>query len=157
MKVRTFEGDYRGEGLRIAVVVSRFNDLLTEELLKGALDCFKRHGVEEVHIFRVPGSFEIPITVKKIAKRGYDAILALGVLIKGETRHFELVASQVSRGIAQVSLEEGIPVIFGIVPAEDEIQAISRSGIKSNRGFEYALTTIEMANLFRKLGENNER
>ncbi len=152
MEVRNFEGELKGEGLRIGVIVARFNDLLTGELLSGALDCFRRHGVEQVDVVKVPGSFEIPSTAKRLAEEGsYDAILALGAVVRGETRHFELVSNEVAKGVAAVSLQTGVPVIFGVVTAEDELQALGRSGIKVNRGFEYALATIEMANLFRKL------
>ncbi|AEC51160.1 riboflavin synthase, beta subunit [Pyrococcus sp. NA2] len=149
-----YEGEYRGEGLKIAIVVSRFNDLLTKQLLEGALDCLKRHGVTDIDIFKVPGAFEIPFVVKEIAKEeSYDAILALGAIVRGETYHFELVANEVARGIGQINLSHGTPVIFGIIAVDDEIQALDRSGIKANKGFEYALAALEMANLNKKLKE----
>jgi len=152
VEVRTFEGDFRGEGLRIGVAVARFNDLLTEELLKGALDCFERHGVERVDVVRVPGSFEIPLAAKRLAESGnYDAVLALGAVVRGETRHFDLVAGEVAKGVAKVSLETGVPVIFGVITVEDELQGFSRAGVKSNRGFEYAMAALEMASLMKKL------
>ncbi|ASJ15712.1 6,7-dimethyl-8-ribityllumazine synthase [Thermococcus chitonophagus] len=151
MKVEEFEGEFKGEGLKLGIVVSRFNDLLTEELLRGALDCFRRHGVEEVKVVRVPGAFEIPLAVKKLIEKGVDGVLALGVVIRGETRHYELVSSQVAKALSQISLDTGVPVVFGVVTAEDELQAIGRAGVKVNRGFEYALTTLEMVNLVKKL------
>ncbi|MBO8175104.1 MAG: 6,7-dimethyl-8-ribityllumazine synthase [Thermococcus sp.] len=147
-----YEGEYKGEGLKIGIVVSRFNDLLTKELLDGALDCFKRHGVEDIDIFKVPGAFEIPFIAKELAKKGnYDAILALGAVVKGETYHFELVANEVAKGVAHINLTYETPVIFGVITVDDEIQGLDRAGIKSNKGFEYALATLEMANLKKKL------
>ncbi|AHF81362.1 6,7-dimethyl-8-ribityllumazine synthase [Thermococcus paralvinellae] len=147
-----YEGEYKGEGLKIGIVVSRFNDLLTKELLDSALDCFKRHGVEDIDIFKVPGAFEIPFIAKELAKKGnYDAILALGAVVKGETYHFELVANEVAKGVAHINLTYETPVIFGVITVDDEIQGLDRAGIKSNKGFEYALATLEMANLKKKL------
>jgi 6,7-dimethyl-8-ribityllumazine synthase len=147
-----YEGEYKGEGLKIGVVISRFNDLLTKELLDGALDCFKRHGVKDVDIFKVPGAFEIPFITKELAKKGkYDAILALGAVVKGETYHFELVANEVAKGIAHVNLTYETPVIFGVITVDDELQGLDRAGIKSNKGFEYALAALEMANLRKKI------
>ncbi|NJE42185.1 6,7-dimethyl-8-ribityllumazine synthase [Thermococcus sp. GR6] len=152
MKVRVFEGEFKGDGLSMAIVVARFNDLLTDELLSGAIDCFERHGVERVDVFKVPGSFEIPIIAKKLAESGkYDAILALGVVVRGETKHFDLVANEVSKGVAQAGLITGVPVIFGVIAVEDELQGLNRAGIKSNKGFEYAMAALEMANLMKKL------
>jgi len=147
-----YEGEYKGEGLKIGVVISRFNDLLTKELLDGALDCFKRHGVKDVDIFKVPGAFEIPFIAKELAKKGkYDAILALGAVVKGETYHFDLVANEVAKGIAHVNLTYETPVIFGVITVEDELQGLDRAGIKSNKGFGYALAALEMANLRKKI------
>ncbi|ACJ16094.1 riboflavin synthase, beta subunit [Thermococcus onnurineus NA1] len=152
MEVRVFEGEFKGDGLSMAIVVARFNDLLTDELLSGAIDCFERHGVERVDVFKVPGSFEIPIIAKKLAESGkYDAILALGVVVRGETKHFDLVANEVSKGVAQAGLITGVPVIFGVIAVEDELQGLNRAGIKSNKGFEYAMAALEMANLMKKL------
>lgn len=147
-----YEGEYKGEGLKIGIVISRFNDLLTKELLDGALDCFKRHGVENIDIFKVPGAFEIPFIAKELAKNeSYDAILALGAVVKGETYHFELVANEVAKGVAHINLTYETPIIFGVITVDDEIQGLDRAGIKSNKGFEYALATLEMANLKKKL------
>ncbi|CAI1493820.1 6,7-dimethyl-8-ribityllumazine synthase [Thermococcus nautili] len=152
MEVRTVEGDFIGTGLRMGIVVARFNDLLTEGLLKGALDCFERHGVERVDVVRVPGSFEIPLVAKKMAESGnYDAVLALGAVVRGETKHFDLVAGEVAKGVAKVSLDTGVPVIFGVITVEDELQGFNRAGVKSNKGFEYAMAALEMANLMKKL------
>ncbi|AFL94257.1 putative 6,7-dimethyl-8-ribityllumazine synthase for riboflavin biosynthesis [Thermococcus cleftensis] len=151
MEVKTIEGAFIGKGLRIGIVVARFNDLLTEELLKGALDCFERHGVERVDVVKVPGSFEIPLAAKKLAERGYDAVLALGAVVRGETKHFDLVANEVAKGVVKVSLDTGVPVIFGVITVEDELQGFNRAGVKSNKGFEYAMATLEMANLIKKL------
>ncbi|NJE00992.1 6,7-dimethyl-8-ribityllumazine synthase [Thermococcus sp. JdF3] len=151
MEVRVVEGEFMGENLKIGVVVARFNDLLTGELLKGALDCFERHGVDRVDVVKVPGSFEIPLAAKKLAERGYDAVLALGAVVRGETKHFDLVASEVAKGVAKVSLDTGVPVIFGVITVEDELQGFDRAGVKSNKGFEYAMATLEMANLMKKL------
>ncbi|NJE46591.1 6,7-dimethyl-8-ribityllumazine synthase [Thermococcus sp. GR7] len=152
MEVRVFEGEFKGDGLSMAIVVARFNDLLTDELLSGAIDCFERHGVERVDVFKVPGSFEIPIIAKKLAESGkYDAILALGVVVRGETKHFDLVSNEVSKGVAQAGLITGVPVIFGVIAVEDELQGLNRAGIKSNKGFEYAMAALEMANLMKKL------
>ena len=153
MEVRTVEGGLIGTGLKIGVVVARFNDLLTGELLKGALDCFRRHGVERVDVIKVPGSFEIPLVAKKMAESGnYDAVLALGAVVRGETKHFDLVANEVAKGVAKVSLDTGVPVIFGVITVEDELQGFNRAGVKSNKGFEYAMAALEMANLMKKLG-----
>ncbi|WP_087036025.1 6,7-dimethyl-8-ribityllumazine synthase [Thermococcus litoralis] len=147
-----YEGHYTGEGLKIGIIVSRFNDLLTRELLEGALDCFKRHGVENIDIFKVPGAFEIPFVAKELAKKGrYDAILTLGAVVRGETYHFELVANEVAKGVAHINLTYETPVIFGVITVDDEIQGLDRAGIKLNKGFEYALTTLEMANLNKEI------
>ncbi|QDA31394.1 6,7-dimethyl-8-ribityllumazine synthase [Thermococcus indicus] len=152
MEVKTIEGAFIGKGLRIGIVVARFNDLLTEELLKGALDCFERHGVDRVDVVKVPGSFEIPLAAKKLIESGgYDAVLALGAVVRGETKHFDLVANEVAKGVAKVSLDSGVPVIFGVITVEDELQGFNRAGVKSNKGFEYAMATLEMANLMREL------
>jgi 6,7-dimethyl-8-ribityllumazine synthase len=154
MEVRVIEGEFKGEGVRIGVVVARFNDLLTNELLSGALDCLERHGVETVDVVKVPGSFEIPLVAKKLAESGkYDVVLALGAVVRGETKHFDLVANEVAKGIANVSLQSGVPVIFGVITVEDELQGFNRAGVKSNKGFEYAMAALEMANLVKKLRE----
>jgi len=149
----TFEGHLRGEGLRIAIVVSRFNDLITRQLLAGAQDGLRRHGVEaeQVDVAWVPGSFEIPLVARKLAESGrYQAVVCLGAVIRGETPHFEYVASQVSSGIARAGLETGVPLIFGIITADGLEEALDRAGGKmGNKGYDAAVSAIEMANLMR--------
>lgn len=149
----TFEGRLRGEGLSIAIVVSRFNDLITRQLLAGAEDGLRRHDVEaaRVDVAWVPGSFEIPLVARKLAQSGrYQAVVCLGAIIRGETPHFEYVASQVSSGIAQAGLETGVPLIFGIITADSLEEALERAGGKmGNKGHDAAVSAIEMANLMR--------
>ncbi len=149
----TFEGRLRGEGLSIAIVVSRFNDLITRQLLAGAQDGLRRHDVEEerVDVAWVPGSFEIPLVARKLAESGrYQAVVCLGAVIRGETPHFEYVASQVSSGIARAGLETGVPLIFGIITADGLEEALERAGGKmGNKGYDAAVSAIEMANLMR--------
>ena len=150
-----YEGMLVGNGLRIAIVVSRWNELITNRLLDGARDALRRHGVAEEHIdiAWVPGSFEIPLVCRRFAERGrYDAIIALGAVIRGATSHYEHVAGAVSSGIAQVSLQTGVPCIFGVITTENIEQAIERAGTKAgNKGFEAATAAIEMATLLRSL------
>jgi len=151
----TFEGRLWGEGLSIAVVVSRFNELVTRPLLSGAQDGLARHGVEPegVDVAWVPGSFEIPLTARKLAESGrYQAVVCLGAVIRGETPHFDQVANQASSGIARVALDTGVPVIFGIITADTLEQALERAGGKmGNKGYDAAVAAIEMANLMRGL------
>ncbi len=148
---RVFEGRLIGEGLRFGVVVSRFNEFIGSRLLDGALDAFVRHGVgeDDVDIAYVPGSFEIPFAAKRLAKSGaYSAVVCLGALIRGATPHFDYIAAEGSKGIANVGLDTGVPVIFGVIPAENLEQAIERAGTKAgNKGFDAAVSAIEMANL----------
>jgi 6,7-dimethyl-8-ribityllumazine synthase len=150
-----YEGMLVGNGLRIAIVVSRWNELITNRLLDGARDALRRHGVaeENIDIAWVPGSFEIPLVCRRLAERGrYDAIIALGAVIRGATSHYEHVAGAVSSGIAQVSLQTGVPCIFGVITTENIEQAIERAGTKAgNKGFEAATAAIEMATLLRSL------
>jgi 6,7-dimethyl-8-ribityllumazine synthase len=152
---KIYEGHFRAEGKRFGIVFSRFNDLLGEKLLHGALDCLMRHGVEpsKVEIVKVPGSFEIPSAAKILASTGrFDAVVCLGVLIRGETPHFDLISREVTKGIAEVGRETGVPTIFGIVTAENLEQAMERVGTKhGNRGWDAALTAIEMADLTAQL------
>ncbi len=149
------EGGLSAQGLRFAIVVSRFNEFITSRLLEGAVDALLRHGAEEelIEVFKVPGAFEIPITARKLAQTGrYDSVICLGAVIKGETPHYKYVAGITAQGIARVGLETGVPVIFGIVTAETIEQAIERAGAKAgNRGVEAAISAIEMANLFTHL------
>lgn len=149
------EGGLSAEGLKFAIVVGRFNSFITERLLEGALDCILRHGGsrENVEVYKVPGSFEIPLLAKKVAKSGkYDAIICLGAVIRGSTPHFDYVASEVTKGIAQVSLETEIPISYGVLTTDTIEQAIERAGTKmGNKGFDAALTAIEMVNLIKKV------
>lgn len=150
---KIIEGNLMGMGIKVGVIVSRFNEFISGKLLEGALDGLERHGVEEenITIIRVPGSFEIPLIADKAARTGkYDGIICLGAVIRGETSHFEYVSAEVSKGIAKVSLDTGIPVIFGVLTTDDIEQAISRAGTKSgNKGFDAALSLIEMVNLLK--------
>ncbi|MBI3781705.1 MAG: 6,7-dimethyl-8-ribityllumazine synthase [candidate division NC10 bacterium] len=142
-------------GFRFALVVSRFNEFITKRLLDGALDCLLRHGAEEgdLHLVRVPGAFELPYAAKRLAaSNSYDAIIALGAVIRGATPHFEYVAGEAAKGIASASLETGVPIIFGVITANSIDEAIERAGTKGgNKGFEAALSAIEMASLFAQL------
>ena len=150
-----YVGNLRGDGLRIAVVCGRFNDLITERLLAGARDAFARHGVDEeaVDVAWVPGAFEVPLIAKRMAQTGtYDAVVTLGAVIRGATGHYEHVAGPTASGIASASLETGVPIVFGVLTTENIEQAIERAGTKAgNKGFESAVTAIEMANLLRDL------
>ncbi len=153
--MRTIEGELQAQGFRFGIIVSRFNDFITSKLLDGALDALIRHGADnnDIDIVRVPGSFEIPLIAKKLALKGsYDAIICLGTVIRGATPHFEYVASEVSKGIAVASLETGMPVAFGIITADSIEQAVERAGSKSgNKGWDAAVTAIEMAQVIKKL------
>lgn len=156
---KVYEGKLLGEGLRFAVLVSRFNDFISSRLLDGAMDALLRHGVrqEDVVIIRVPGAFEIPLVAKRAALTGkYAAVICLGAVIRGSTPHFDYVASEVSKGIANTALETGLPVIFGVITADNLEQAIERAGTKAgNKGFDAAVTAIEMANLLKAIGEES--
>jgi len=151
---RMIEGDLQGQGLKVAIVVSRFNGFITDRLLEGAMDGLRRHGVEEkdISVIKVPGSFELPLGVRKAAKGKVDAVIALGALIRGGTPHFDYLSAEVTKGIAQVTLDSGIPVAFGVLTTDTVEQAIERAGAKAgNKGFEAALSAIEMAKLLRQL------
>ncbi len=156
---RVYEGELVGRGLRFAVVVSRFNEFISSRLLGGAKDALVRHGVpeENLDVAWVPGSFEIPLIAKKMAQTGdYAAVICLGAVIRGATPHFDYVSAEVSKGVAAVSLETGVPVVFGVITADNLEQAIERAGTKSgNKGFDAAVSAIEMANLVAAL--HNER
>ena len=142
--------DLTGSDLRIAVVVSRFNEEVTKRLLRGALGALEEHGVQDPDVLWVPGSLELPVTALALAERGnHDAIVCLGCVIRGETYHFELVANQAAAGIMQVQLDTGVPVAFGVLTTEDKEQALARSGPKNNKGADAAEVAIEMANLMR--------
>lgn len=153
---KVIEAGLEAQGLKFGVVVSRFNHFINERLLEGALDCLRRHGVREqdIEVVRVPGSFEIPLAAKKLAKsRRYDAVICLGAVIRGGTPHFEYIASEVAKGVAATSLEQEVPVAFGVLTTDTIEQAIERAGTKmGNKGWEAALSAIEMANLVKQLG-----
>jgi len=149
---RTFEGKFSAGKARIGIVASRFNDFFTRELVDGATDCLRRHGVADANIDLawVPGGFEIPMAAKRLAETGrYAALICVGCVIQGDTPHFTFVASEVTKGIAQVSLETGVPVAYGVVTADTLDQAIERAGTKAgNKGFDAALTALEMIDLW---------
>lgn len=155
MQPKIHRGVNSGSGSRFAVIVSRWNDFLTSKLLDGALDALESHGVAEsdVEIFKVPGSFELPLTSLKVAKSGrFDAVISIGVVIRGETPHFDYVAGEAAKGISNAGLQSGIPVIFGVVTTNTLEQAINRSGVKAgNKGYEAAVTAIEIVNLHRMI------
>lgn len=152
---KEYQGLLLGEGLRFGIVVSRFNEFITAKLLDGAKDALLRHGVKEadIEVAWTPGAFEIPIVAKRMAQSGkYAAVLCLGAVIRGATPHFDYIAAEVSKGIAAVGLETGMPIIFGVITADNLEQAIERAGTKAgNKGFDAALSGIEMANLMRSL------
>jgi 6,7-dimethyl-8-ribityllumazine synthase len=157
--VKVFEGRLTvSGGARFAIVVSRFNDFFTRQLLEGALDAFRRHGVEDgaVDVAWVPGSFETPLVAKRLAGSGrYGAVVCLGAIIRGATTHFDHVAGQAAAGVARAALDTGVPVVFGIITTDDLDQAIDRSGAKAgNKGYEAALTAIEMVSLLEQLSES---
>jgi 6,7-dimethyl-8-ribityllumazine synthase len=154
--VKTVEGKLIAKGLKFGIVVSRFNSFISDRLLEGALDALRRSGAgeEDCVIARVPGSFEIPLAAKKMAKTGrYDAVICLGCVIRGATPHYAYIATEVTKGIATVSLESEIPVAFGVLTTDTIEQAIERAGTKvGNKGFDAAMSAIEMANLLREMG-----
>ena len=156
----TYEGQLRGDGLRVAIAAGRFNDFITERLLAGAKDGLVRHGVDEasITVAWAPGAFELPLVAQRLASSGeYDAIICLGAVIRGATGHYEHVAGQCAAGIERVQLDTGVPVIFGVLTTENVEQAIERAGTKAgNKGFESAMTAIEMADLLRQLPKRSE-
>ena len=151
-----FEGKLLGEGLRFGLVVSRFNEFITKKLLEGAQDALLRHGVkeEDIDIAWTPGAFEIPLIARKLAQtKKYDAVICLATVVRGGTPHFEYIAAEVTKGIAKVGLETGLPVIYGVITADTLEQAIERAGTKAgNKGFDAAMSAIEMANLLKSIG-----
>ena len=156
MMIKTIEGNLRVHNARFCLVVSRFNSFVVESLLGGAVDTLKRHGAEDADLtlVRVPGAFEMPVAIERLAaKGGYDAIIAIGAVIRGGTPHFEYVAGECVKGIAHVSLKHGIPVAFGVLTVDSIEQAIERAGTKAgNKGAEAAMSAIEMVNLLRQIG-----
>jgi 6,7-dimethyl-8-ribityllumazine synthase len=154
---KTYEGSLVASGLKFGIVVSRFNDFITSRLLDGAMDALKRHGAHEsdIEIAKVPGAFEIPLIADTMAVSGkYDAIIALGAVIRGSTSHYDYVCNEVAKGVSAVSLRHNLPVIFGVITVENIEQAIERAGTKSgNKGWETAISAVEMANLKKSLQE----
>lgn len=153
---QVFEGVLKAEEKKFGIVVSRFNELISRKLLEGALDCLIRHGASEqnIEIAWVPGSFEIPVACKKMALTGkYDAIICLGAVIRGDTPHNQYISAEVTKGIAQVSMESGLPIAYGVITPDTLEQAIERAGTKGgNKGWDAALSAIEMVNLFTQIG-----
>lgn len=159
MSYNTIEGKLDASGLKFAIVVARFNSFITERLLDGAMDGIVRHGgkAEDVDVVRVPGSWELPLTVAEVAKtKKYDAILCLGAVIRGDTPHFDYVAGEAAKGVGQVAMQTGVPIAFGVLTTNTVEQAVDRAGAKhGNKGFDAATTAIEMANVLRRLRSNS--
>lgn len=153
--MKVIEGVYSGEGLKIGIIASRFNEFITSKLVSGAEDCLKRHGVadEDMSVAWVPGAFEIPVIAKRMAASGkYDAVICVGAVIRGATSHYDYVCSEVSKGIAAASLETGVPVLFGILTTDTIEQAIERAGTKAgNKGTDCAMSALEMVNLIKNI------
>ncbi len=153
--MQTIEGTLQAEGLKFGIIVSRFNDFINGRLLEGAIDALIRHGAAEsdIDVYKVPGAYEIPLVAKKLGnKGGYDALICLGAVIRGATPHFDYVAAEVSKGVATVSLETGMPMSFGVLTTDSIEQAIERAGTKSgNKGVDAAVSAIEMASLLKKI------
>jgi len=153
--MKKFEGELQAEGLKFAIVVSRFNDFITNKLLDGAVDALVRHGSSEknIDVIKVPGAFEIPLIAKIVAeKKSYDAVICLGTVIRGATPHFDYVAGEAAKGIATASMETGTPIAFGVITSDNIEQAVERAGSKSgNKGWDAAMVAIEMAQLLKKL------
>ncbi|MDQ3320970.1 MAG: 6,7-dimethyl-8-ribityllumazine synthase [Acidobacteriota bacterium] len=160
MQPKVHQGLLTAAGFRFAIIASRWNDFLTAKLTEGALDALERLGADEksVEVFKVPGSFELPLTAQKVANSGrFDAVICLGTVIRGETPHFDYVAGEAAKGIGQVSMQTGVPVIFGVVTTETLEQAINRVGVKAgNKGFDAAMSAVELVNLYKTMddGEN---
>lgn len=154
---KVIEGHLIGTGLKVAIIVARFNEFINSKLLSGAEDALKRHGVQEedVTIYWVPGAFEIPLTAQKLAEKGeYDAVITLGSVIRGATPHFDYVSSEVAKGVAHAGMQTGVPVIFGVLTTDSIEQAIERAGTKAgNKGYDSAMTAIELANLYREIAK----
>lgn len=154
---KSYEGQLNAKGQRTAIIVSRFNEMVTEELLKGSLDCLKRHDAkeEDIHVYRVPGAYEIPAVAGKLVQSGkFDSVICLGAVIRGDTPHFDMVANEVAKGVAKVGLDSEIPVIFGVLTTDTIEQAFERAGTKSgNKGWDAAISAIEMANLYSEIDQ----
>lgn len=153
--VKVIEGNLDASKLKVVVIVSRFNELISQGLLEGALDCLKRHGAKEtaLQVIKAPGAFEIPLIAKKVAaSKKYDAVICLGAVIRGATPHFEYIASEAAKGVAKVALDTGVPIVFGILTTDTLEQALERAGAKpGNKGFAAALSAIELANLVEEI------
>ncbi|MEW6738372.1 MAG: 6,7-dimethyl-8-ribityllumazine synthase [Nitrospirota bacterium] len=153
--MKIIEGELQAKGLKFGIIVSRFNDFITSRLLDGAIDALARHGAKEddIEVVKVPGSFEIPLVAKKMASKGlYNAVICLGTVIRGATPHFDYVAAEVSKGIASASMETGVPIAFGVITSDTIEQAVERAGTKAgNKGWDAAITAIEMAQVLKKL------
>ena len=153
--MKVFEGKYEGKGRKVAIVASRFNDLVTGHLVEGAQDALLRHGVadDDLTLVKVPGAFEIPLVAGKLARSGrYDAVIALGAVIRGSTPHFDYVAAEVSKGIAHESLSSGVPIAFGVLTTDTIEQALERAGLKAgNKGWDAAMTVLELMDLLPRL------
>lgn len=153
--MKAYEGNLMAEGLKIGIIAARFNEFITSKLVSGAIDALRRHGALEndIELAWVPGAFEIPLVAQKMAEtKRYDAVICLGAVIRGATPHFDLVSNEVSKGIAHVGLQTGVPVIFGVIATDSIEQAIERAGTKAgNKGFDAAMTAIETANLLRSI------
>jgi 6,7-dimethyl-8-ribityllumazine synthase len=158
--MQTYEGQLSARGLKFGIIVSRFNSLVTEQLLSGAIDCLVRHGAatDDISIVRTPGSFEIPQIALRLAEaQPLDAIICLGCVIRGETPHFDYIAAEVSRGTGHVALQTGVPISFGVLTTENLEQALERAGAKSgNKGWDAALSAIELGDLGRRLGDTKK-
>ena len=160
MQPKKHEGSLSAGGFRFAIVASRWNDLISARLVDGALDAFQQLGAEQksVEVYRVPGAFEIPLLALKLAESGtFDAIVCLGTIIRGQTPHFEYIAGEVARGIGQAGLQTGVPVVFGVITADNLDQAIERAGVKlGNKGFEAATVAVELVNLYKEAFKKDE-
>lgn len=161
MKPKIHQGLLKADGFRFAIIASRWNSFLTTKLVEGAIDGLERLGADEesVEIFYVPGSFELPLTAQKVAESGnFDAVICIGVVIRGETPHFDYVAGEAAKGVTNASLNTGVPVLFGVVTTDTVEQALNRSGIKAgNKGFEAAMSAVEIVNLYKVLETDGEK
>lgn len=153
--MKVIQGELDAKGLKFAIVVSRFNDFITSKLLDGAVDALSRHGAadDDITVVRVPGAFEIPLVARRLAERAsVDAVICLGAVIRGATAHFEFVASEATKGVAQASMDTGVPIAFGVITSDTIEQAVERAGSKAgNKGFDAAITAIEMARVLKQL------
>ena len=156
MQPKIHQGRLNAEGFRFAIVASRWNDFLTSKLIEGAVDALERLGADEnsIEIFKVPGSYELPLTALKVAESGrFDAVIGIGTVIRGETPHFDFVAGEAAKGLGQAAMQSGIPVLFAVVTTDTLEQAINRAGVKAgNKGFEAAMSAVEIVNLYKEMG-----